>query len=503
MKTVLLIIFAAITLVSCSGNRSKSSDNEAGEGRGEPAAQQSPEIQRTQERISAAEMPDSITGVYVTDEGSVIRYNTADEEGLILIEDHNHLFTILEKTPCHKWLIAEKAPFSPGEGRIETEYVLFYVPGAKMIDIELLNPALSSRGMHFAAAFGEPHLISYLKGSFIPVPLSFGNILEGRLPEIPEPNVYSSPLTSTGNESVILELKLGSGKGEIGQGNVIKQTEGVRTIYAVPSFAVYDNHLFIIDAINFRVLVYDMSASLVRTINYPREKAGGGTVIMEDMAVDSEFIYLFSSSGLFITDRTKEGEVMHVAESADLPLNKSEMVETGSRLHFFDKENQSTYIYDREKVSLVKADAEVHRRVRDHYAEMHSFTASAYGDHRQLSPGRHFIVKRGDGTIAGIFDSGHSACQASFLAADNSNHLYIATDEVEHPGGQFPGERRIRVISPEGEQIYSLQVRSWPGGPMNRNLIITKSGKIFEAFYDAETGFEEEPPSKLTVKRVK
>ena len=128
---------------------------------------------------------------------------------------------------------------------------------------------------------------------------------------------------------------------------------------------------------------------------------------------------------------------------------------------------------------------------------------SAYGNHDYLNLGRYFAVKREDNSFLGIFDSGHQDCRAEFLGADLAGNIYVTVDEVEHPGAQFPGKKTVRVISPEGKQLYSLEVRSWPGGPVKRSLIVTGSGKIFDAFYDSETGFEEEPPSKLTIKRVK
>jgi len=473
MKTTLFIFIFVFSLISCTGNPRKDDESEESRSKTFAAHYSAPADQPAGKTLGAAISSgdcqvanERVTDVYISEKGHAILYDINDKKGLILIEDKNHLFTILETTTDNSWVIAEKAPSEVGAGRVETEYILFYTPEARQIDIETLNPSVTGQGMHFGRAFDKPQLIAYLKGSLIPVPLSFENLLNENLPEIPEPAEKENPLTNTGNEAVILELMLGKEEHQLGQGVVYKQLRqqgGIYGINAMPSFAACDSQLFIIDAINFRVLIYDMAGKRSGKIGYPEEKEGI-PVVMEDIAIDGEFIYLFSSQGLYVGDRNGEGRAVYVG-----------------------KEDHE--LYSRGKTSL---------------PEENRYPVSAYGDHNYLNVGRYFVVKKDDNTILGIFDSGHSDCMAGFLAVDLTGNIYVTVDEVEHPGAQFPGKKTVRVICPEErKQLYSLEVRSWPGGPVKRSLIVTDSGKIFDAFYDSETGFEEETPSKLTIKRIK
>ncbi len=469
MKATLLIFIFVFSLISCTGNKGESSGEEAGASQVSDPEHSAPSDQST---VEASVTPggrqiihDTVTDVYISDNGHSILYDTNNEEGFTLIEDENHLFTILEKTGNNSWVIAEKAPSEVGMGRVETEYLLFYTPEARRVDIESLNPSLTAQGMHFGRAFDEPQLIVFLKASFIPVPIPFESLLEGNLPGITETVDEEDPLATTGNEKVILELMLGEEDHQFGQGVAYKQLSKEGRIYGIntmPSFSAYDSLLYIIDAINFRVLMYDMAGTPAGKISYPEEKEGI-PVVMQDIAVDAEFVYLFSSQGLYVADRNGEGKAIYAGG-----------------------ENHELYL--RGKKSLPGEGL---------------YQVSAYGNHDYLNLGSYFAVKREDNSFLGIFDSGHQNCQAELLATDTAGNIYVTVDEVEHPGAQFPGKKTVRVISPEGKQIYSLEVRSWPGGPVNRSLIVTESGKIFDAFYDNETGFEEEPPSKLTVKRVK
>ena len=292
MKTTLLIIVFTFSLLSCTGNKGESSGKEGSDSQVSAMEQSASYDQST---VDASATPgggqiinDTVTDVYVPDNGHAIFYDTENEEGLILIEDENHLFTILETTDDNSWVIAEKAPSEVGIGRIETEYLLFFTPEARQVDIESLNPSLTGQGMHFGRAFGEPQLIAYLKESFIPVPLPFESLPEGSMPGIPEPADEEDPPATTGNEAVILELMLGEEEHRLGQGVVYKQLRKEGSIYsidAMPSFAACDSLLYIIDAINFRVLIYDMAGRPAGRISYPEEKEGI-PVVMEDMVLE-------------------------------------------------------------------------------------------------------------------------------------------------------------------------------------------------------------------------
>ncbi len=502
VKTKVFILFVGLMIGSCAG---KSNESAAEDAYNETESRKTNEEDKEVSSLVASQsVADTIIDIYVSDEQHTIFYDIPNEKRLTLRHEENHVFSILYKTSDNKWLIVEKAPSEPGVGRIETEHVLFCTPEARHIDIELLNPDLHNQGMHFAMAFNELHLIAYLKGSFVPVPVSFKSLIEGREQTIPDVFEFDNVPKSTGNEKVIVELMLGKGEDQIGQGVTSLQLED-GSIYAVPSFAAHGNILYIVDAINFRVLMYDFSGDFIKSITYPQKTDDGNTVIIKDIAVDNEFIYLLSSSGAYVVN----AEAEKIIEKIDKPGPSSESfrypdyVQVGldGNLYVFDYATNKMYTFQKSRQSFKFIESENYRNAISHLANK-EFSASAYGE-EEINLGRYFMIRRNNNSAIGIYDSGYSKCQANVFATDQKGNIYVVVDEIEQLGAQFPGARTLRVISPEGNPLYSLEVKSWPGGPMNRHLIVTKTGKIFEAFYDLETGFEEEPASKLTVKKIK
>lgn len=453
----------------------------------------------------------SVVDVYTSDDNHTVFVDSKEKDKINLIHDKDSVFEILEKTRDSKWVIVQKAPAVPGKGRIETTYMLFFTPVARHIDIESLNPDLSAGGIHFAEVFNELHLIAYLKGRDVPVPLSFEDLLEGGKLEIPAINDQDKVPETTGNEKIILELELGKNLGQTGitgeTSRQIKDGNVPRTIYAMPSFAVHRNLLYIIDALNFRVAVYDLKGDPVRQIGYPRNTENGKTVIMIDIAVDEDFIYLLTSTGLYVID-SETDDIVTVIDKNHIPgegLQDFQNVEICNEggINIFDYLNNQVYTFQKEKQGFSFNGAEQYIYSSTQHLAEKMYTVSVISEKDNQKPGRYFVIKKKDDSLSGIFDSGHGKCQARIFSVDRNGNIYVIVDEIEQPGSQFPEKRTIRVVSQAGKQLYSLEVKSWPGGPMNRNLIVTKTGEIFEAFYDLETGYEAEPASKLTVKRLK
>jgi hypothetical protein len=89
---------------------------------------------------------------------------------------------------------------------------------------------------------------------------------------------------------------------------------------------------------------------------------------------------------------------------------------------------------------------------------------------------------------------------AEVLATDRAGNIYVKVTE-EEPGAQFWGPVTIRVVSPGGELLKSVNVGLWTNGPMERNLVVDRNGILFESTFDGMPDDEEWPPTQLIIKR--
>jgi hypothetical protein len=77
-----------------------------------------------------------ITKVYVDDKNqNVVLFDNKQKEGNILLNDSNYVYWVIDTIQNNEWVVIERAPSKVGEGRVETENILYYVPGKKEIHL--------------------------------------------------------------------------------------------------------------------------------------------------------------------------------------------------------------------------------------------------------------------------------------------------------------------------------------------------------------------------------
>jgi len=85
---------------------------------------------------------ESIRSIYVSEDESSVLMDTDKGTGIIVDQDKEAVFQIINQTEDNRWIICVKMP-KEHEGRIETEYILYNTIAAKKIDKEILGEYVS------------------------------------------------------------------------------------------------------------------------------------------------------------------------------------------------------------------------------------------------------------------------------------------------------------------------------------------------------------------------
>jgi hypothetical protein len=87
-----------------------------------------------------------ISKVYVNEKNqSVVLFDTKQKTGNILLCDSNYVYTVMDTIQDNEWVLIERAPAMVGEGRVETEEMVFYVPEIKEIPLPVSPLAFERR----------------------------------------------------------------------------------------------------------------------------------------------------------------------------------------------------------------------------------------------------------------------------------------------------------------------------------------------------------------------
>jgi len=77
-----------------------------------------------------------ITQVYVDAKNqSHVLFDTKQKKENILLSDSNYVYWVMDTIQNNEWVVIERAASKGGEGRVETEDILYYVPGKKEIPL--------------------------------------------------------------------------------------------------------------------------------------------------------------------------------------------------------------------------------------------------------------------------------------------------------------------------------------------------------------------------------
>ena len=132
-------------------------------------------------------------------------------------------------------------------------------------------------------------VVAFLKGSAETVSLPLMPLLQDELPEIVVPDEHKSPAPDdpfdpsaepqfgagrTYKNGVVVELLLGTEEHRVGEILVPLVTEDGLKVNSIISYTAHNGKLYIVESIQFRVLVYDYEGNFLRAVNYPGSLPG-------------------------------------------------------------------------------------------------------------------------------------------------------------------------------------------------------------------------------------
>jgi hypothetical protein len=439
-----------------------------------------------------------ITKVYEGDEGRSVFFDTKQKSENLLLKDNNSHFNILFKTDNNYWIIVEKTPLFVGEGRVETESILLYLPDTKEINIESYDPSLSNLGIRLEKKDGIECLVTSRKGENEDIFIPLTDLLKG---PAPVKQVTADEKKEPVNEPVpVISLKFGKEDNQLGQGLTEKRLEGGKSIDAVPSFTVFNKQLYIVDAINFRVLVYNYSGEFIRKISYQQNNTKGDPVVIKDIAVDNDFVYLFSfyEAAIYVVDAKTEDVITIItgSETANKKFNSVYAIYLNKDESLIIPDD-SLYIYKRNNL-----DFNLLKTIR--YKGSNQFVYDQDGDSITVeADGKNYSVYRSDGGLIGKYEFSHNTGGARIIGTDEKNNIYIRTEESQVAGAQNSDASYVKVITPGGEIKSDFPVDTWPGGAMTRYIVVDNDGLVFVASFDfTGAASPDDPPTGFIIKRL-
>jgi len=451
-----------------------------------------------------------ITSVYEGENGRAVFYDTDKEKGNLFISHNLYLYTILDKTEDNTWIIVEQAPVIAEEGRVETELQLFNIPESKQIFLEDIDPSWSLYGSYFVKKAGIDYLAIAIGVGVEEVSVPLDELLEkaksakheyieSAAAEETEQETEPEILSEIETGEVVL-LELGTEEGQIGQGMADKQMEGGKSIYAVPSFAAYKNQLFIIDAINFRILVYDYSGNFIRSISYPEKSEDGSVNVVRDICVDEGVLYLAAvySNVVYVEDSETE-DIIEIITGSDTEKGKFGYVDMIALDHeknliISDYEYNIYHVYkkDMNGIHLIKSQS---------YNNSDQYVFDTEGKYYSvISEGQEAKLSDSQGNVIASFIYKSPSGYSHIIDIDDNNVIYVLTNEEEAPGAQYSTASFIKVIQQDGTMLDDIPVPWWPGGPMTKYVVVDGSGNVFVGTFDFE-GSEDEPPTSFTINK--
>jgi hypothetical protein len=453
-----------------------------------------------------------ITDVYNGETGRAIYYDTEDTTGILFISNNFYFFTILDKTEDNSWIIVEQAPVFADSGRVETELQLYNIPEAREIFVEDIDPSYSLYGSRFEKKSGKDCLVIAHKDGVDETTVLLTDLLEKaksvehrKGEAVSETQAETQQASEAENVSeselkTVIQLKIGTEEGQIGQGMSEKQLEGGKFIYAVPSFAAYKNQLFIIDAINFRILVYDYSGNFVRNISYPEKSEDGSVNVVRDICVDEGVLYLSSvyTNIVYVEDSDTE-DIIEIINGSDTEKGKFGYVDLIALDH---EKNLLISDYDYNILYVYKKDVNgIHLIKSLPYNEIDQLAFDTEGNsYSTVSDGQKVTVSDSQGNAIGSFLYKSPTGNSHIIDIDDNNVIYVLTKEAEEPGAQYDEASYLKVMQQDGTILDDIPVPVWPGGPMTKYLVVDGAGNIFVGTFDF-TGAESEdaPPTGFVI----
>ena len=447
-----------------------------------------------------------ITNVYEGEEGRSVLYDTKEKKENLLLSDNFSQFNILYRTSDNYWIIVEKTPLFVGEGRVETEYILLYLPEGREVNVETYDPSLSYYGIRIEQKDGVDCLVTTKKDGNEDIFIPLEDLLKGKSEstsaeprEVTEKNPEDETAAGKSGEKDLIAIKVGTNENEIGQGMGEKQLDGGRFIYAVPSFAAFNNLLYIVDAINFRILVFDYSGAFIRKVSYPQTASDGSIISMRDIAVDNDYIYLVSNyeNSVYVID-LKTDDVATILKDSGTGNGKFGSVDRIAvdkvgNLLIADTWDNTLYTYTRDNFNFTLKKTDKFTGSGQLSANLNGIIYSATVE------GSSFTLKGSDGSVVATVTDTIPVARAEVIATDNAGNIYTLVNEND-PMSQLGYTLVLTVVAPGGSLLKRMPVWSWPGGSMTRHIVVDNDGSVFEGYFTGSE-MEDSPPTDFIVRK--
>jgi hypothetical protein len=413
-----------------------------------------------------------ITRVYENEKNqSIVLFDTEKRKENVLVNDSNYVFWVIDSIQNNEWVLLDKAPAAVEAGRVASEKMLMYVPDKKEIRIGVIDPAYQYASLRFERREGIPYLVINDQGAY-----RLSDLLSSVSLQQPEQVVLSTDPQSLSEGTELIYLPFDTVNNEYGLKGSSQQIEGARFIKAIPGFGIYKDLIYIVDAMNFRVLVYDFSGKYIKKISYPVKSENGSLNVIGDICADDGIIWLNSlyENAVYVLDSETEDLICKIT-GEDTPEKKFGSInkialDSEKNILIVDGSNNTLYYYGRSGNEFKKIKSVPFTGDDQLFTDKDGFSYTT------KSEGSKVTLVSSSGKSPGSFNYNSPTGSSVITGTDENNNVYIRTLESAEPGAQYESASYIKVMSQEGIVLKDVKLNLWMEGAI---LKIDKKGNIF------------------------
>ena len=440
-----------------------------------------------------------ITQVYVDEKNqSYVLFDTKQKEENLLLSDSNFAYWVIDTIQNNEWALIERTQskfetiIAEG-GRVTTERILFYVPEKKEILLASIDPSIPYSMLRFDKRDTVAYLVIDDDRTF---PLD--GLLNNFTPFLPEGKEELTETETPGKD--LINFPFDTVENSFGLKGSTQQLENGRFVNAIPGFDIYENMIYLVDAMNFRVLVYDFSGKFIRPINYPEKSDDGFMNVISYICVDEGIIYLcsFYENAVYVLDSETE-DVIDIITGEDTENKKfgfvsSMALDHQKNLMVPDKFDNTLYTYS-------KADNDYKIIKAIPYSGKDQLVSDIDGNsYSTKTDGNNVTLFSSNGKSIGSFKYSLKSGSSQIIGTDENKNVYIRTFESESPDAQCAEVSFIKIMSQNGELLNDIKVKASPG----TDIVINRNGNIFESSFEFKKAISpDDEPSGLIINKLK
>jgi hypothetical protein len=423
---------------------------------------------------------------YTNKDGSALLIDTETEKAVVLVKDSSRVMSIEGSSSDLRWLIVQSTPIKMG-GFGEPTY-------------ELYNTLLRTKIDPEAYGYRPIELLDWVEENGKIILAEGGERWPIDLDEI-----------FTEAARTCFDLRIGSGEYDLGGGLVEKRYSDAVVINVMPSMAARSGKIYICDAINFRLLVFDYRGNFLKQIRYPQQHPDGSPFVAEYLAVTDERLFLLSWFPTTVYELDESGAVLNRITGAETKEKRLRNVahigfSKSDTLLIPDTWENKLYIYIRKGQSWTLATTEPYSSSEQLYLDSKN---AGYRLIPSKSPSGFDLHRWKNGKLEKLCALEHHTelSVAQLIGIDAQDRLYIAVvDAGEHPGAeQEAASAYIKVLSRDGELLSSIDAGRWTAGTaISPYIVVDENGFMFQGEFvseDPESG-PDDPPTMFVVRAL-